>query len=172
VCARSQAGLDATHATTPCSPACASDSYCDPADSLCKPKWGCELNCASCPVAGGKQQQVSAVWSNLAAASGGLNDVVTAGGTLLGTDSTANTAEPTGGSSQVWLTQSGLGPSSSVGSSIGALMCASGVGATTPAAIAGFTSSPATYPASRVNLQIGDYLFRALGGNSPVFNLT
>jgi hypothetical protein len=161
ICVRQQTGQNPSKTPT-CTTSCASDSYCDPTDNSCKPKWGCELVCSSCP----NSNKLSNVWSSTSTMTGGFNDYLSAGGTLLGTDTTALTAE-----SQLWLSTAGLG-STSAGSASGTTFCASAVqNSPSASAIAGFTSATPSYPASNLYLQIGDYLYRALGGNSPVYTL-
>src|SRR5258706_5389910 len=64
-CVGQQTGINPA-AATPCSPACDASSFCDPTHNTCKPQWGCELTCNSCP--GGNPRQLSTPLANLASA--------------------------------------------------------------------------------------------------------
>jgi hypothetical protein len=66
--------------------ACTADEYCDPVTNHCETRVGCRLECNGPPT-----PSPLTVWNNLATPStgkGGMNNLVTTGGTLIATDST------------------------------------------------------------------------------------
>jgi hypothetical protein len=196
-----QAKLCIMNTATTCSPACASDEYCDvtaapdcstgtpscaagtatcvggavsptcsgstptcstgqPACANCRAKWGCSLTCSNCP----SSQKNTNVWSSLKTRAGGLDAFLVGGGRLLGTDSTALTAE---GTSTHWLTTGGMsGTSGAINGSLTSSFCAAAMNNS----VSGGPAKPlGSYPASDVFLQIGDFIYKALGGNSPSY---
>ena len=137
-----------------------------PACGICKPTWGCSSNCSSCPAS----QKNANVWSSLKTTNStwkGLDQFLAAGGRLLGTDNTALTAEED--VTTRWLSTSGFtGSTGALSGTTTNNFCAAG-GDTSATSSANPMDSLGLYPSSNIDLQIGDFQYKQLGGNSPAY---